>query len=124
MGKGLSSLRPHQRQRKVLRFDFYSDGSGLRLFAASFSGGSPSVEANQSIRGGTPLYMRGKHSGNQWTQFYSYDGITRMTDVSFTHALTVTSVGPFASNAGSPAPAFTGLVDYFFNAASPIVPGD
>jgi len=68
--------------------------------------------------------MRGKHSGNQWTQFYSYDGITRMTDVSFTHALTVTSVGPFASNAGSPAPAFTGLVDYFFNAASPIVPGD
>jgi hypothetical protein len=68
--------------------------------------------------------MRVKRSGDQWTQFYSYDGITRMTNVSFTHALTVTSVGPFASNAGSPAPAFTGLVDYFFNTASPIVPGD
>jgi hypothetical protein len=40
--------------------------------------------------------------------------------------LTVTSVGPFASNAegGSPAPAYTGLVDYFFNTASPIVPAD
>jgi len=41
--------------------------------------------------------------------------------------LTVTSVGPFVGNHGDPessSPAFTGLIDYFFNSASPIIPED
>jgi hypothetical protein len=35
--------------------------------------------------------------------------------------MTVSAVGVFAGNAGNPVPAHTGLVDYFFNTAAPIV---
>ncbi|MFZ3382517.1 MAG: SdrD B-like domain-containing protein, partial [Candidatus Methanoperedens sp.] len=47
----------------------------------------------------------------------------------FNRILTVTSVGPFVGNAdgtsaGTSSPAFTGLIDYFFNTSSPIVPED
>jgi regulation of enolase protein 1 (concanavalin A-like superfamily) len=38
--------------------------------------------------------------------------------------MTVAKVGPYAGNAGSPPPAWTATVDYFFNTASPIVPED
>jgi len=41
--------------------------------------------------------------------------------------LVVSQVGVFAGNfgsGGSPAPAHTALVDYFFNTASPIIPED
>ena len=106
-----------------LRFDFYHDGSSLRLFAASFAGGSPTVRYNQAVASGAALYMRVKRVGGQWTQSYSYDGSTWLAAGSFTHALAVTQVGVFAGNAG-PSPAFTAAVDYFFNNASRIEPED
>ena len=108
-----------------LRFDFYSDGSSTRLFAASFTNGSPSVKKNSSILPSSvvPLYMRVTREGDQWTQSYSEDGITWTTHTSFSFGMAVASVGVFAGNAGA-SPAHTAVVDYFFNTASPIVPED
>jgi hypothetical protein len=68
------------------------------------------------------MWMRVRRQGDVWTQFYSFNGTSFTQNTSFTHAMTVTSVGVFAGNAavsGTP-PAFTCLVDYFFNTASPI----
>ena len=71
--------------------------------------------------------MRVQRQGDSWLQTYSNNGSTYNSVGPFTHALTVTKVGPYIGNAGFPsntAPAFTGLVDYFFNTAFPIVPED
>ena len=68
--------------------------------------------------------MRIRRVGNQWTQWYSSNGTAWTQAGTFSHALSVGRVGPWIGNAGSPIPAFTGLVDYFFNNASPINPED
>ena len=41
-----------------MRFDFYSDGTNLRIFAASFSDGVPAVRLNKTVVGLAPLYLR------------------------------------------------------------------
>jgi len=102
-----------------LRFDFYSSGAGLNVFAASFTDGSPSIQANQSISSGTALYMRVERQGDQWTQSYSYDGTNWFSAASFSFTLPVSSVGVFVGNAGGNAPAYTGVVDYFHNTTVP-----
>jgi len=71
------------------------------------------VKVNKSIAPGLPLYLRVKREGDQWTESYSYNGTTWTTAGSFTQAMTVSRVGALAGNSGSPAPAFTALVDYF-----------
>ena len=109
--------------RNYLRLDFYSDGSATRVFAASFINGTPTARANRIIAGNgvVPLYMKVKRQGILWTQLYSFDGKTWTVADTFSHALKVTKVGTFIGNEGNPAPAFTGLIDYFFNTTSPIV---
>ncbi len=71
-----------------------------------------------------PFWMRVKRTGNTWLLTYSQDGVTWLTGVSFSFTMTVADLGPYAGNAGSPPPAWTASVDYFFNTASPIVPED
>ena len=110
-----------------IRFDIVRDATSTRAFAASFVNGSPTVRINVAITPGNPLYLRVKREGNLWTQFYSYNGTSWISAGSFSHMMTVTSIGPFAGNHGNPvsaSPAFTCLIDYFFNAASPIIPED
>jgi chitodextrinase len=109
----LQGIVVEQDNGNLLRFDFYSDGRDTRLFAASFSNGSPNARANFAIAGGVPLYMRIKREGDLWTQSYSFDGINWLDGASFTYALNVTTAGVFAGNAGGSPPAHTALVDYF-----------
>jgi len=121
----LQGLLVEEDTDNFLRFDFYSDGSSTWIFAASFSAGSPSVKRNTSIGAvGEPLYMRVSRQGDQWTQSYSGDGVNWSTGAVFSHSLVVSSVGVFAGNAGTNAPAHTAVIDYFFNTASPVVPED
>jgi regulation of enolase protein 1 (concanavalin A-like superfamily) len=110
-----------------LRFEFYSDGTYTRIYAASLTGGSATPHEDSVIPGGAPLYMRVKREGDEWTQSYSYNGTSWTPSAPFTHTLSVTAVGAYAGNAGTTsdnAPAHTGLVDYFFNTAFPIAPED
>ncbi len=123
----MAGILVEQDAQNYLRFDFVRDASNLRAFAASFVAGSPTVRLDRTIPIGTPLYLRVKRVGNQWTESYSNDGTVWTDAPAFTHALTVSAVGPFIANHGEPAsasPAFTGIVDYFFNTALPIVPED
>ncbi|HYO10196.1 MAG TPA: FG-GAP-like repeat-containing protein, partial [Tepidisphaeraceae bacterium] len=114
---------------RYLRFDFLSDGSGLRLFAASFANNQPTVRGDQQAALGwaqaAAMYLRVRRTGNQWSLSYSYNGTAWMQAASFTESLAVTKVGVFAGNAGgASAPAFTAAVDYFFDADAPITPQD
>ncbi len=108
----------------LIRFDFVRDATRTRFFAASFSGGTPTVRKDTVITAGAPLYMRVQRTGNTWTGQFSTNGSTWITAVSFSTAFTLTAIGPFAGNAGAPAPAHTALVDYFFTTTAPIVPED
>ena len=106
-----------------VRLDFYSDGKSLRVFCATFENGSATVRENLKISSLVTPHLRLTRSGDQWTAEYSDDGSSWSTAASFNHSLAVTAVGVFASNF-SPNPAYTAVVDYFFDVGSPISPED
>ena len=111
---------------RFLRFDFYSDGTALRLFAGSIFDGSATIRQNVVISPGAPLYLKVSRVGDQWTESYSYDGQSWLAGVSFSYPMTVQSVGVYAGNSssGGPSPAFTAVVDSFQVTGDPIVVGD
>ncbi len=113
-----------QDSNDFIRFDFVRDETRTRVFAASTTNGTPGIRLDVPIYFSNPLYLRVKRVGNQWTQSYSYNGRDWQTAGTFSHALTVTAVGPFAGNVGNPAPGFTCNIDYFFDTTAPILSED
>ncbi len=105
-------LLVEQDDGNLLRLEVYSDGTATHLFLAGLSGGSASVISDSIVAGGSPVYLHLKRTGNGWTLRYSNDG-SSWTTKSFSWALTVRAVGPYAGNGGSSPPAFTAKVDYF-----------
>lgn len=109
-----------QDKDNFLRFDVYRSSSDTRLYAARFVNGAPEEMGNMVINDiSNDFYMRIERVGDQWTQRYSYNGNSWTDGAQFEHALTVTSAGLFAGNAGTN-PAFTAVIDYFLNEADPI----
>ncbi|UWQ86122.1 cadherin-like domain-containing protein [Leisingera caerulea] len=106
-----------------VRFDTYSDGSVLRVFAGVTVNGSSSSRVNATIQAGDAQYLRVDRAGDVWTYEYSADGSSWTTAVSFTHALNATSAGVFAGNTGLAA-GYTAQVDYFEVASDPIADED
>ncbi len=106
-----------------IRFDLYSDGISLLVFSAVFADGSPITQLNQAITASSIQYLRLTRTGDVWTEHYSLDGQSWTTVASFTQSLQVSSVGVFAGNF-DPSPAYTAVVDYFFETSSPIEPED
>ena len=108
-----------------LRFDVLNSGTaGPRLFAAGITGGTESTFINAPIAlPSGPLVLRLSRTGNVWTGSWSGDGINFNTSPSFTFSLNVAHIGPYAGSSGVQ-PAFTAVVDYFFNTANPIENND
>ena len=110
----------------LIRFDFSSDGTATKAFAASTTNGFATEPAIQipfitvAPNNVAPLYMRIVRSGNTWTMLSSTNGTTFLTTGSFSLPFTVSQIGAFAANAGTSIPAHTALVDHFFDAALPI----
>jgi peptidoglycan/xylan/chitin deacetylase (PgdA/CDA1 family)/regulation of enolase protein 1 (concanavalin A-like superfamily) len=122
----LQGIEIEQDLTHFLRFDVDFDGTRTSLFAATVSGTSATVRLQKTIASVTPIYLRVKRLGNAWTLTYSADGSAWNAAASFTYAMTVARVGPFAgtyAETGS-APAFTCLVDYFMNTAGPFASED
>ena len=117
-------LLVEQDSLNFVRFDIVRDSPQLALFAATFSDGVPTEQLDMGVTLTAPYYLRVRRVGDQWTCLYSSDGTTWIEAITFTHVLTVRQVGVWAGNAGSPAPAFTGLIDYFFNTLSPVIGED
>ena len=113
----------------LIRFEFDGDGTNTNVFVASFTGGfsSPVIQLgplNIASVNVAPLWMRINRSGNTWTVSYSLNGSTFSPAGTFDLPFTLHKIGVFAGNDGTPVPAFTALVDYFFNTAHPISPED
>ena len=114
-----------QDNNNYLRFDVYFGGSTPDIFCAAIIGGVPAEQVDSPISTGGPVYIRVTRTGDTWTEKWSTDGTNFTTAVCFTQALAVTSIGPFAGNAGSPpaaSPAWTASVKYFHNTATSGVP--
>ncbi len=112
--------------QNFIRCDFYSDGSQLYFYAASFVDNNPTPRVELPIPApSAPLYLRVIRVGNTWVGAYSRDGMTWTVGVTFSHVMTVNAVGIYAANAmGSPIPAYTGVFDYFFSRIVPEPPVD
>jgi regulation of enolase protein 1 (concanavalin A-like superfamily) len=106
-----------------LRFDVFSDGESLKVYSASFVDGADTVHISASIPSTATIFLRLARTDSQWTAQYSVDAMTWVTATSFSHSLAVASAGVFAGNF-HPNPAYTAVVDYFFDTSSPIVPED
>jgi conserved repeat domain len=111
-----------------VRIDAYSSGTYVKLFAATFANGIPTIQLNSVLGDELPLpfYLRVRRTGDTFSYLTSIDGQTYTEVAHFVYHLVVNQMGPFASNnaCGYVAPAFTSSVDYFFNSANPIVPQD
>jgi hypothetical protein len=121
----MQGILVEQEPGTFLRFNVQGDGTSARFFAASFMGGTPTTRLNKTLAAGPRYYLRVAREGTLWRFRYSYDGTIWTTIGTFTQTLTVREVGVFAGNAqGATSPAFTAVVDYFFNTAAPIAPED
>ncbi len=112
-----------------LRFDFFHDGSTLFWHAGVMEDGAASTFDVNPINAGNndDIYMRVQRNGNIWTQSYSYDGTSWTQASQFFWMMEVNQTGVFVGNEINNqdiAPAFTGVVDYFFNTGAPIDPED
>ncbi len=108
----LQGIVIQESDNEFLRFDVFSDNSGIKLFVAYIN-----VDTNTNTTYEytalpvSPNYRQVIRSGDDWTFRYSDDGVT-WNSVSFSNSLTVTEVGFFAGNAGQN-PGFLSSVDYF-----------
>ncbi|MBZ2196744.1 fibronectin type III domain-containing protein [Occultella gossypii] len=109
-----------------LRFDVFSSGGVVRAFAASTTNGTSKTRFNTvlSVQPADSVVVGVSRAGNAWTMTVAVDGGAPQVIGTFSQALTVGSVGPFAANAGSKPAAYTALVDYVFDRANPITPED
>ena len=112
----MAGVLVEQDANDVLRLEFSHDGSSLRVFAASFTEGAANTRHNVPITNSDPLYMRVTRVGDEWTQWYSYDGVNWTSMTSFMHAMTVAGVSAYVGNENA---ANTIAVDYFYNTAAP-----
>ena len=117
-----------QDAKNAIRFAVYSDGTTKWASASILAGPTASTRIAVPVADTAPsFWMRVKRTGATWTLSYSSDGVTYAGAGSFLAPMSVTRLGPYAGNAGNPGttpPAWTAVVDYFFNTVTPIVPED
>ncbi|HKK71099.1 MAG TPA: Ig-like domain-containing protein [Candidatus Krumholzibacteria bacterium] len=108
-----------------IRFDNYSDGSELRVLAATFDADTPDIRGDTAVVGGTGvIWLRLRRQGTDWECLQSADGEIWNSLFSFSSSLTPSLAGVYVANAGTSPPAYETVVDYFFDTAAPIVPED
>jgi len=105
-----------------LRFDTFHDGTSLRSFAAATVNGASAMKLNGAIASGTAAHLKVSRQGDQWALWHSPDGAAWASAGVFGQALAVSSAGVFVANHanGGPSPAYTAMVDYVFDTASPL----
>ncbi|MEZ6120075.1 MAG: hypothetical protein R3C28_26380 [Pirellulaceae bacterium] len=109
-----------------LRFDFFSIGTSIYVFAASITNSVATQRIFAPVSVTAPMYLRVNRLGDLWTMSYSDNGWVWNSAGSFTNVMNVTQVGVFAGNypSGGVTPAHTTKVDYFFDTDTSIIPED
>ncbi|MEZ4620970.1 MAG: InlB B-repeat-containing protein [Caldilineaceae bacterium] len=107
-----------------LRFQYRADGQ-IDIEAWDHSGGSATKRRFATLANASPLYLRVSRTTDTWRVYYSTTGeANSWVKLQFDRVMTVSKIGVFVGNGGSSPAAFTGVVDYLFNNASPINPED
>ena len=123
----LQGLLVEQDADDFLRFNVQAEGGQVKVLGVDFTSGSPSVKFSRTL-GITPvnqpIYLRLVRSDITWQLLYSFDGFDWQNGGSFDRSLEVSTVGAFAGNSGSDAPAYTSVIGYFFLTDAPIEPED
>jgi regulation of enolase protein 1 (concanavalin A-like superfamily) len=106
-----------------IRFEVYSLGGAANyLVAGVVAAGQQTMHINTGVSNpGPSFWLQVQRSGNTWTLSTSTNGTDYKSAGSFTLAMTVAQIGPYAWNYSSnpaTAPALTASVDYFHNLAS------
>lgn len=109
--------------KNFLRYNFQHNGSTYEIAAYTVLNNVTTERVSQAISIGTPMYLRTKRTGNEWTLSYSSNGQNWTQAAQFTFGLQATMAGVFAGNAVQN-PEMVSQIDYFFNTDSPIVPQD
>ncbi len=108
-----------------IRFETYSDGLHTYFFTAIIDHSQTTQVANTQIAGTVPPYLRVTRQDDLWTARHSVDAVTWTVGAQMTRTIQVSSVGPYFGNEdGAGSPAFTGIIDYFFNTAEITGPED
>ncbi len=104
-----------------VRFSINSNNLFAFLYVVSISNGNATMLVNQVVRNGPTIYMRVRRRGAAWAFTYSYDSTHWTPAFTFNLPFHPSNIGPYAGNAGykgTPAPAFTAIVDYFVMSGS------
>ncbi len=103
-----------QNSSTFLRFDVYSSGTGVTVFAASISGSTPSTKISEMVDNAQqPFWLRVKRTGSRWLFTYSKDGIAWVAAGTFDDTISVAKVGVYAGNSGPSPVGWTSKVDFF-----------
>jgi uncharacterized repeat protein (TIGR02543 family) len=111
-----------------LRVELLGNNNKVYAYVARTTNGSSSTVAYTEIPASASSSVRLTRTGSTYTVATAgNDPATFTNRASFNWSQPVTAMGPYAGNSstnGTTAPAFTALVDYVFNTASPISPED
>jgi len=112
-----------------IRVAFERTAGGYIMFTRFVNNGAFVKNATTSFSEGStlPTMLRVKRTGDSFARYFYLDGQWKATNqAAYTMAITPLQVGVFAGAAGGggTAPGHTAVVDYFFNAAIPIIPED
>lgn len=110
-----------------LRFEVHHDGSEFRTFATSVLNNVASNIHSGPLPDADDHYIRVNRTGNTWTMWHSSNGVDFTEIHSMVVDLESIYVGPYIGNTSignNQPPAVLGVIDYFFNTATPIIPED
>ncbi len=119
----MQGLLIEQDAQNWIRFDTYSKGGDLWVFAAVTIDGVSNTVFNIPVAVTAASHLRISRSGDDWTAEYSADGEIWTTAGSFSHAMTVSDAGVFAGNTGA-ATGYVAQVDWFESSYDPLVTED
>ncbi|HEV7523463.1 MAG TPA: hypothetical protein VGP92_00770, partial [Acidimicrobiia bacterium] len=111
----------------LVRFEPYSNGTELRLFAGVMTNGVLTTKLDTPITATATITLRVKRVGDVFTLSYSVDGGALAQAVQFTQVIAVADVGAFVANSNSvpsKTPAFGASLDYFHNVADNLPDAD
>ncbi len=109
-----------------IRYVIVHNGNTYRLQIHTIAGGVATARYDQPITIDAPMYLKLQRGGKFWLPSYHAGGTNNWItppDGNFELDMVVNSVGVVVGTSGNN-PAFTSLVDYFFNSSSPINPED
>lgn len=106
-----------------LRFNYQSNGNNNTAVIVDGKNGNAQSVFSEVLTGAIPAYLRVTRTGTTWTMQSSLNGQDWTTLTTINKALNTTQAGVFVGNTGGN-PAYTGVIDYFFDTAAPINPED